>query len=107
MAAADVARAAGEVLAPILPDVVFHHNFGYPVGIGYPGTWIELLGFFLRVDNPRPLEAGMVFHLPMSLRRFGEWGINQSHTMLVTDKGAEALTKTPARLLVRGATPGG
>jgi Xaa-Pro dipeptidase len=100
VAAADVAHAAGAVLAPVLESVVFHHNFGYPVGIGYPGTWIETLGFFLRVDNPRPLAAGMVFHLPMSLRRFGEWGINQSHTMLVTETGAEALTNTPARLRV-------
>ncbi len=103
--AADVARAAGAVLAPILDSVVFHHNFGYPVGIGYPGTWIETLGFFLRVDNPRPLAAGMVFHLPMSLRKFGEWGINQSHTMLITDSGAETLTKTEARLQVLNATP--
>ena len=100
VAAAEVARAAGAVLEPVLPEVVFHHNFGYPVGIGYPGTWIEALGFFLRVDNPRPLAAGMVFHLPMSFRKFGEWGINQSHTMLITDHGAEALTTTPARLQV-------
>ena len=42
----------------------------------------------------------MVFHLPMSFRKFGEWGINQSHTMLITADGAEALTKTPARLQV-------
>lgn len=98
--AADVARAALEVVAPILDTVVFHHNFGYPVGIGYPGTWIEALGFFIRVDNPRPLRAGMVFHLPMSFRKFGEWGINQSHTMLITDTGAEALTRTEARLQV-------
>jgi Xaa-Pro dipeptidase len=105
VAAADVARAAGEVLAPVLEGIVFHHNFGYPVGIGYPGTWIEALGFFLRVDNPRPLKPGMVFHLPMSLRKFGEWGINQSHTMLITDDGAEALTKTPARLHALQAAP--
>jgi Xaa-Pro dipeptidase len=98
--AADVAHAAGAVLAPILDGIVFHHNFGYPVGIGYPGTWIETLGFFLRVDNPRPLAPGMVFHLPMSLRKFGEWGINQSHTIVITDTGAEALTKTPARLQI-------
>ncbi len=100
VAAAEVAHAAGAVLAPVLDGIVFHHNFGYPVGIGYPGTWIESLGFFLRVDNPRPLQAGMVFHLPMSLRKFGEWGINQSHTMLITETGAETLTKTPARLQV-------
>ncbi|HVA86609.1 MAG TPA: Xaa-Pro peptidase family protein [Candidatus Saccharimonadales bacterium] len=98
--AREVARAAGAVLEPVLSDVVFHHNFGYPVGIGYPGTWIEALGFFIRTDNPRPLAAGMVFHLPMSLRKYGEYGINQSHTMLVTEYGSEALTRTPARLKV-------
>jgi Xaa-Pro dipeptidase len=98
--AADVAHAAGAVLAPTRPDVVFHDNFGYPVGIGYPGTWIETLGFFLRVDNPRPLAPGMTFHLPMSLRKFGEWGINQSHTIVITDTGAEPLTTTPARLQI-------
>jgi Xaa-Pro dipeptidase len=102
--AADVAHAAGAVLAPIRSDVVFHDNFGYPVGIGYPGTWIETLGFFLRVDNPRPLAPGMTFHLPMSLRKFGEWGINQSHTIVITDTGAEALTTTPARLQILAAT---
>lgn len=98
--AAEVAQAAGAVLEPVLPEVVFHHNFGYPVGIGYPGTWIEALGFFLRVDNPRPLAAGMVFHLPMSLRRYGEFAVNQSHTMLVTETGAQALTHTTAHLEV-------
>ena len=103
--AQEVAREAGKVLEPVLPGLVFHHNFGYPVGIGYPGTWIETLGFFLRVDNPRPLKLGMVFHLPMSLRKFGEFAVNQSHTMLITEDGAEALTKSEARLKVL--TPGG
>lgn len=99
--AADVARAAGKVVEPILPGIVFHHNFGYPVGIGYPGTWIEFLGFFLRIDNPRPLKPGMVFHLPMSFRKFGEFGCNQSHTIRISEDGpAEALTKTDARLRV-------
>lgn len=101
--AAEVARAAGKVVEPILEGIVFHHNFGYPVGIGYPGTWIETLGFFLRVDNPRPLKPGMVFHLPMSFRKFGEFGANQSHTIRISEDGpAEALTKTEARLRVLG-----
>jgi Xaa-Pro aminopeptidase len=47
----------------------------------------------------------MVFHLPMSFRKFGEWGINQSHTMLITENGAETLTKTPARLQVLAGAP--
>jgi len=92
--ASDVARAAGEVIAPALSDLVFHGNFGYPVGLGFPPTWTESLGFQLRPDNHAPLAAGMTFHLPVSLRRFGEWGICQSQTILITDEGAEPLTKT-------------
>jgi Xaa-Pro dipeptidase len=98
--ASEVARIAGEVVAPILDGVVFHHYFGYPVGIGLPPSWIEALGFFIRVDEDRPLEEGMVFHLPMSFRKYGEWGINQSHTVLVQAHGAEALTRTEAALQV-------
>lgn len=98
--AREVALAAGAILEPVLPGLVFHHNFGYSVGIGFPGTWIETLGFFLRVDNRQILQSGMVFHLPMSLRKYGEYGVNQSHTMLITQSGAEALTRTDARLNV-------
>jgi Xaa-Pro dipeptidase len=85
-------------IAPVEKDVVFHHNFGYPVGLGYPPSWIETLGYFLRANNPEPVEAGMVFHLPMSLRVAGQFGVCLSHTMLVTANGGVALTRTPARL---------
>jgi Xaa-Pro dipeptidase len=97
--ARDIAAAALKPIAPVLDEVIFHHNFGYPVGIGYPPSWIETLGFFLRSNNTAPVEAGMVFHLPMSLRVAGEFGICLSHTMLVTVDGGVALTQTPAVLM--------
>ena len=100
--ASEIARAAGTVLAPVLPGLTFHGNFGYPVGLGYPPTWSERLGFQLRPDNHEPLEAGMTLHLPVSLRKFGEWGICQSHTILITETGAEPLTRSAARLQVIG-----
>lgn len=96
--ARDIAAAGLKPLAPALEGVIFHHNFGYPVGIGYPPSWIETLGFFLRANNPEPVEAGMVFHLPMSLRVLGEFGICLSHTMLVTVNGGVSLTQSPAAL---------
>ena len=100
--ASDVARAGEAALAPVLDGLglMFHHTFGYPVGIGFPPTWVESLDFLLREENHQPLQAGMTFHLPISLRRFGEVGINQSHTILVTETGAETLTRSTARLLV-------
>ena len=93
-----VAEAGLRHIRPVERDVVFHYYFGYPVGIGYPPSWIETLGFFIRTDNPAPIEAGMVFHLPMSLRVHGRLGICLSQTMLVTPDGGVALTGTPARL---------
>lgn len=98
--ASDVATKARRQLEPALDDVVFHHLFGYPVGIGYPASWIEELGYFIRADNDRKLEDGMVFHLPISLRKFGKFGVNLSHTILVRENGSEALTKSEARLRV-------
>lgn len=96
--AVDVARAAGAALGPVLDQIMFHHTYGYPVGLGYPVTWVEQLGFLIREDNPQLIEAGMTFHLPISLRRYGEWGMNQSRTIVITDSGAEALTAVPAGL---------
>ncbi len=45
-------------------------------------------------------KQGMVFHLPMSLRKYGEYGVNLSQAMLVGEDGAEPLGKSPARLQV-------
>jgi Xaa-Pro dipeptidase len=97
--AREVAAAGLVPIAPVESSIVFHHNFGYPVGLGYPPSWIETLGFFLRADNPALLQPGMVFHLPMSLRVAGNFGVCLSHTMLVTETGAEALTQSPAKLV--------
>jgi Xaa-Pro dipeptidase len=96
--ASEVAQAGLKHIHPVEREIVFHYIFGYPVGIGYPPTWIEPLGYLLRADNHEPLQAGMVFHLPMSLRSLGRFGICLSQTMHVTAGGAVPLTQTPARL---------
>lgn len=96
--ASEVAQAGLKHIRPVEQEIVFHYTFGYPVGIGYPPSWIEPLGYLLRVDNHEPLQAGMVFHLPMSLRSLGRFGICLSQTMHVTTNGAVPLTQTPARL---------
>ena len=96
--ASAVAQAGLKYIQPVEREIVFHYNFGYPVGIGYPPSWIEPLGYFLRTDNHEPLQAGMVFHVPMSLRSLGRFGVCLSQAMHVTADGAVALTQTPARL---------
>ena len=100
IAASTVARAALTELKPVLTDLAFHNTIGYPVGAGFPLTWVERLGFLIREENDRPLEAGMSFHLPISIRSFGSFGICQSETILITENGAEALTRSPRILHV-------
>jgi Xaa-Pro dipeptidase len=98
--ASDVAGAAIAALDPALGDAYFHGGVGYPVGIGYPVGWGESLGFFLRLDNPAPLQAGMVFHLPISVRRFGEFGVCLSQTIAIGANGSEPLASSRAVLTV-------
>ena len=71
---------------------------GYSYTIGTGGS--SVMALLKDHLAPRLIgrEAGMVFHLPMSLRVAGRFGICLSHTMLVTAEGGVALTRTPARL---------
>ncbi len=98
--AREVARDGVKKLDPVLDGMVFHYCFGYPVGIGYPPSWIEQLDYFIVADNDRLLESGMTFHLPISVRKYGEYAVNLSQTMLVGEDRSEPLAKTPARLRV-------
>ncbi len=97
--ASDVAKVAESIIAPIRKDILFHEVYGYPVGIGFPPTWGEESGFSLVTNNDRPLEAGMVFHIPMTLRVNGEFGVGLSQTFVVTESGEpEVLSEIPQEL---------
>lgn len=99
--ASEVARAGMATVDPILQGGYgFHGTFGYPIGIGYPPTWGDWRGFLIRPTNHRPLQSGMTFHLAVALRKYGEFGVCQSQTMLITDDGAVALTTFPSPLRI-------
>ncbi|WP_166263435.1 M24 family metallopeptidase [Marinobacter caseinilyticus] len=93
----DAAVAAEQVLAPMRDEVFFSGVFGYSVGAQFPPSWVEGTGYIAR-NQHQAFEANMVFHLPLCLRRPGEWGIGISDTVRVTDTGGEALTDNHWRL---------
>lgn len=95
--ASDVAAAGKAEVDRIRDRIHFHDFFAYSVGIGFPPTWLEG-GFGIVMNNHRPLEAGMVFHFPMTLRVKGEFGVGQSQTVIVRDDGAEVLSELPLGL---------
>ena len=96
--ASDVALIAESWIKPIRNKILFHEVYGYPVGIGFPPTWGEESGFAIVTNNHRQLEAGMVFHIPMTLRINGETGVGLSQTFIVNENGAEVLSELPMEL---------
>jgi Xaa-Pro dipeptidase len=74
---------------------LFHHRTGYSIGLGF-SNWIEDLS--LRPGELALLEAGMVFHVVPFLTD-GRAGIAVSEMVLVTEDGAERLTRLPQDLL--------
>jgi Xaa-Pro dipeptidase len=96
--ASDVAEAGREIVDQIKDIIHFHYYFAYSVGIAFPPTWLESEEFGIKLTNDRPLEAGMVFHFPMTLRIKGEFGVGQSQTVIVTENGAEVLSQLPLGL---------
>jgi Xaa-Pro dipeptidase len=95
----DVARHAIDALGPLRDDEVFHHMLGYPVGLAHPPHWMDTGNFYITADNPRPLEAGMAFHVPASFRSFGVRCVGLSHTFLVEEGGTRVLTHGNADLI--------
>ena len=78
----------------------FRKRTGYSVGIAYAPGWGEGHIISLQKDDPTPLQAGMVFHMPPALRITREYGLGFSETVLVTETGCEVLTNSPRSLHV-------
>jgi Xaa-Pro dipeptidase len=87
-----------KVLEPILDQIVFHHVYGYSLGIGFPPTWIENPYFLLVAENEAPLRSGMVFHLPLMLRLLGRFGAGFSEAVEITQDGPRIFSRTKRRL---------
>jgi Xaa-Pro dipeptidase len=78
------------------------HHCGYTTGIGYPPSWSGGgVPVGLRAGSDLRLAAGMVFHLMSWLLRSEHGDSFLSDTVLVTEDGAEMLTKTSREIAVR------
>lgn len=92
---------AGEVDAAVRKVIdrsgrqdVFRHRAGYQTGI----NWSERGNLSLEPNSREVLEAGMTLHLPIILFQGGEYGLGCSENVVVTETGAEILSKTPHTL---------
>lgn len=99
--ACEVARRSRLAMAHVESETIFHGVFGLPVGLGFPPTWAEESNFLISENNSETLKAGMAFHLPISLRVPGHYGVGFSETVVVTETGCEVLTLATDALAVK------
>ncbi|MDM9625498.1 Xaa-Pro peptidase family protein [Rhizobium sp. S152] len=79
----------------------FRKRIGYSMGVAFAPDWGEGSILSLFSDVSRPIEAGMVFHLPATLRSYGCWTVGASETVIVSEHGAEPLSSLPRQLTIR------
>jgi Xaa-Pro dipeptidase len=70
----------------------YRKRTGYSIGISFAPDWGEgnILSLYRGVDVP--LEAGMVFHVPITLREYAKWTVAVSETVVVTAEGPRPLS---------------
>ncbi len=78
----------------------YRKRTGYSMGISFAPDWGEgnILSLFRGVDVP--LEPGMVFHVPITLREYNKWTVAVSETVMVTEAGPKTFS-TISRELVQ------
>lgn len=98
---AQVHDAAQAVIDGAGYTAAFRKRIGYSMGVAFAPDWGEgaILSLFSTVD--RIIEPGMVFHLPATLRSYGEWTVGASETVIVTEAGAEPLSTLHRQLTIR------
>jgi Xaa-Pro dipeptidase len=77
----------------------YRKRTGYSIGISFAPDWGEgnILSLYRGVDVP--LQAGMVFHVPITLREYAKWTVAVSETVVVTAEGARPLSALPRDLV--------
>lgn len=77
----------------------YRKRTGYSMGISFAPDWGEgnILSLFRGVDVP--LEPGMVFHVPITLREYNKFTVAVSETLMVTEGAARTFSKVGRELV--------
>ena len=68
-------------------DIKKESRTGYSIGIGYPPDWGEQTLNISKGDKTI-LKPNITFHM-IAVMQFGDWGVEASESVRVTEKGAE------------------
>tara|TARA_B100001123_G_C15319122_1_gene1027301 strand:- start:2382 stop:3407 length:1026 start_codon:yes stop_codon:yes gene_type:complete len=70
-------------------DIKKESRTGYSIGIGYPPDWGEQTLNIAKGD-PTVLKSNVTFHM-IAVMQFGNWGVESSESIRVTENGHELL----------------
>ena len=73
---------------------------GYSIGIGYPPDWGEHTLNISKGDKT-VLQPNFTFHM-IAVMQFGNWGVESSEAVRVTEKGAELFCNLSRELHIKG-----
>jgi Xaa-Pro dipeptidase len=95
---ADVHQAVHAVIDAAGYSAGFRKRSGYSIGISFAPDWGEGNILSLYEDVNVPLEPGMVFHIPITLREYAKFTVAASGTYVVTHDGHRGLSKLARKL---------
>ena len=72
---------------------------GYSIGIGYPPDWGEHTLNIYKGDMTE-LKPNVTFHM-IAVMQFGDWGVEASESIRITDKGSELFCNFPKDLHIK------
>ena len=93
----DVAQAFWKVLDKY--SIKKESRTGYSIGIGYPPDWGEHTLNIYKGDMTE-LKPNITFHM-IAVMQFGEWGVEASESIRVTESGNELLNNFPQELHIK------
>lgn len=98
---AEVHKVAQQVIDRAGYTAGYRKRTGYSIGISFAPDWGEgnILSLYRGVDVP--LEPGMVFHVPITLRDYARFTVAVSETLVVTERGCRALSRLSRDLIRR------
>ena len=94
----DVAQAFWKVLDKY--GIEKKSRTGYSIGIGYPPDWGEHT-LNIQKGDKTVLQKNVCFHM-IAVMQFGEWGVESSESVRVTENGAENFYEFPSDLHIKG-----
>ena len=93
----DVAQAFWKVLDKY--GIEKKSRTGYSIGIGYPPDWGEHT-INISKGDPTILQPNVTFHM-IAVMQFGDWGVEASHSLRVTESGSEKFSDFSSDLFIK------